>query len=125
MMLVVLRHALGMDQYGIRKGDRSHFVTGGPGQDLQDCLDAVEEGFMRERTDISPDLIGGPGSRLFLVTDKGLEFVIRNNEPKPKVSKAKERYRRWLSFSDCFDNFLQFCYWDAEQQRKHRQLGAC
>lgn len=30
-----------------------------------------------------------------------------------KKQKAKERYKRYLEFSDCFDSFIDFCRWDA------------
>jgi hypothetical protein len=41
-------------------------------------------------------------------------------EPKkqPKVSKAKERYRRYLDVCECFDSFLDFLYWEAEDKRE-------
>lgn len=39
----------------------------------------------------------------------------------PKLSKkkrlSKERYRRYLEFSECFDNFRHFLNWDADPER--------
>lgn len=35
----------------------------------------------------------------------------------PKRNRAKERYQRYLESGDCFDSFLDFCYWDAGQER--------
>lgn len=35
-----------------------------------------------------------------------------------KMTKAQSRYARWLEYGECFDNFLQFCYWDASEERE-------
>lgn len=34
-----------------------------------------------------------------------------------KVSKGRERYLRYLECDACFDTFIDFCRWDAAQQR--------
>lgn len=34
-----------------------------------------------------------------------------------KISKSKQRYQRYLEYGDMFDNFLHFCYWDADKSR--------
>jgi hypothetical protein len=38
-----------------------------------------------------------------------------------KVTRSQRRYQRFLEYGDCFDNFIAFCYWDAEQTRLSRQ----
>ena len=33
--------------------------------------------------------------------------------PVTKLSKAKARYQRYLEYGDCFESFINYCYWDA------------
>lgn len=33
------------------------------------------------------------------------------------ATKAQQRYRRYLEYGDSFQNFLDFCYWDADPER--------
>jgi len=34
------------------------------------------------------------------------------------LTKSQQRYRRFLEYGDCFDSFLDFCYWDSEPERE-------
>ena len=34
----------------------------------------------------------------------------------PVLSRAKERYQRYLDVSECFDSFVHFLRWDAMQK---------
>jgi hypothetical protein len=34
-----------------------------------------------------------------------------------KPSRYAARYQRYLEYGECFSNFLEFCYWDADQER--------
>lgn len=41
-------------------------------------------------------------------------FIIGEPVKHEKISKAKERYQRFLHYSDTFDfTFIEFCYWDS------------
>lgn len=33
-----------------------------------------------------------------------------------RKARSKARYQRYLEYCDCFDSFLDFCYWDAQQR---------
>ena len=78
--------------------------------------------------DHGPQKLAG-GDHYFTMTVRGREVLSEHlaSLPKPppitkRQSRAKERYRRWLDYGDCFRSFLDFCYWDAEKQRE-RRLG--
>ena len=43
--------------------------------------------------------------------------IIGEIKKKPKISKSKQRYQRYLEYGDMFDSFLDYCYWDADQER--------
>ncbi|MGH1542167.1 MAG: hypothetical protein ACRBHB_17195 [Arenicella sp.] len=34
-----------------------------------------------------------------------------------KMTPSQARYQRYLRVSECFDHFMDFCYWDAEQSK--------
>jgi len=34
-----------------------------------------------------------------------------------KMTKSQERGQRWLEYGDCFESFMDFVYWDMEQQK--------
>jgi len=51
-----------------------------------------------------------------------LKALSNNENPLPekiskKKMKSKARYNRYLEFGDCFDTFLDFCYWDSAPDR--------
>lgn len=35
-----------------------------------------------------------------------------------KLTKSQERGQRWLEYGDMFESFMDFVYWDMEQQAK-------
>lgn len=110
-LLHILQHSLGLDEYGQGNQYRNHFVAGG--DDARKCRELVAIGFMQERKDNG--LTGG--SPWFSVTTQGIDAVALESPAPPKVSKSKQRYRRFLEYGDSFDSFLDFCRWDAEPDR--------
>ena len=93
MILPILQHALGRDQYGKCPAHvtRNHYVTG-EGSDLAACREAVAKGLMREHP--ASDISGG--DPIFTVTDAGRSWMMENSPAPPKVSRGKARYLRWL-----------------------------
>lgn len=41
-----------------------------------------------------------------------------------KQTKAQARYKRWPEYGDCFDSFIDFCYWDADPERSWNKGAA-
>ena len=39
--------------------------------------------------------------------------IVGEIKPITKVSKAKQRYQRFLEYGDGFNSFMDFCRWDA------------
>lgn len=125
--LHILQHSIGADeygQYGHAGQYRNHYVAGG--KDVQLCRELVAAGFMMEGK--ASELTGG--SPWFRVTQQGIAYVATNSPkppPPPKMSKrkrvAKERYKRFLEYGDCFDNFRQFLAWDLEPEREWNNRG--
>ena len=112
-LLHILQHSLGLDEYGQGGQYRNHYVAGG--DDVTKCQDLVALGYMREREGMPPSLTGG--SPVFNVTSAGIDAVALESPKPPKVSRSKQRYRRYLEFGDCFESFLDFCRWDAAPDR--------
>jgi hypothetical protein len=110
-LLHILQHTLGVDQYGQGNQYRNHFVAGG--KDVEKCRELVELGFMVERKDNGLT----NGSPWFSVTQSGIDAVALESPKPPKLTKSKQRYRRFLEFGDGFDSFLDFCRWDSEPER--------
>jgi len=57
---------------------------------------------------------------IYSLTEKGMEAAkaaIPESRPKPKLSKSKARYQRYLEYGDMFESFIDFCRWDAEPER--------
>jgi hypothetical protein len=53
----------------------------------------------------------------------GIEYtgqvkMVRKLTRKQRIAKA--RYQRYLDFCDCFDSFIDFCYWDQQQERREK-----
>ena len=44
--------------------------------------------------------------------------IVGEIKPRPKISRAKQRYQRYLEYGDMFDSFINFCYWDSEKERE-------
>jgi hypothetical protein len=114
--LHILQHSLGLDKYGQGNQYRNHFCTGLETDDYDTCQTLVADGLMERR---EPSALTG-GDYCFLVTPKGVDFVALNSPPPPKVTRGQQRYRKYRSMSDCFDSFLDFLYWDRQQQEKER-----
>lgn len=38
-------------------------------------------------------------------------------KPRPKQTRSKERYRRYLEYGDGFGSFIEYCRWDAQPER--------
>lgn len=34
-----------------------------------------------------------------------------------KMTKAQQRYKRFLEYGDSFDSFIEFCRWDSDQEK--------
>jgi hypothetical protein len=111
-LLHILQHSLGLDQYGQGNQYRNHFVAGG--KDVGLCRELVGLGYMVERT--ASSMTGG--DPWFSVTPAGVDAVAFESPRPPKVSKSKQRYRRWLEYGDSFDSFIDFCRWDADPERE-------
>lgn len=103
MILRILQHALGRDQYGkcSRDTSRNHFCAGEGSDDFALCRDAVAKGLMREH---APREISG-GDHIFVVTDAGRSWMLANSPAPPKVSRAKARYLQWLNGAADFVGF--------------------
>lgn len=43
--------------------------------------------------------------------------VIGEIKPKPKISRSKQRYQRYLEYGDMFNSFIDFCYWDGDKEK--------
>lgn len=96
----VLQHSLGLT-YG-RDEYRNHFVTGEGSVDYADCMALVDAGLM-ERRGFSA-LTGGDWC--FTVTEAGKVVA---HDALPKLTKAQERYRRYLDVCDATgETFGQF-----------------
>lgn len=89
--LHILRHSLGLTSG--REMYRNHFVTGEGSDDYAGCMALVDAGLM-ERRGFSA-LTGGDWC--FTVTEAGKRAAI---DSLPKLSRAQERYRRWLDIAD-------------------------
>ena len=44
--------------------------------------------------------------------------IVGTIKMRPKASKSKERYQRYLEYGDGFDSFIDFCRWDADPERE-------
>ena len=118
-LLHILQHSIGVDQYGQGVQYRNHFATGPDGKDYGKCQTLVEMGFMQ---DLGTRAIWGE-MHCFIVTDRGKEAVALHSPAPPKISRGKQRYRRYLEYGDGFDSFLDFCRWDAEQSWQRGEVA--
>lgn len=120
--LDLMQHTLGLNQYGLnnfkeKKSTRNYFVfSGGPCRELDVIKSLVELGLM-----VEGDFKSWVDGTWFYVTDEGKERVFAESPNPPKLSRSKERYRRYLEYGDGFYNFLDFCYWDAQPERSWNQ----
>lgn len=122
--LHILQHALGVNEYGQSSHRpnsddfhgcyRNRFITDPTCPDGLQCQQLVELGHMHDH---GPQRIAG-GMHCYAVTDSGYTAMKEASPNPPKLSRSKERYRRFLR-SDCFDNFRDFlAYEKAERDAK-------
>lgn len=105
--LEIMRHTIGVDQYGRRRHDRNYFITGEGGKDWLACVGLVSAGYMTSRKGNAAT----GGDDIFFATDSGREFVRINKESMPeppKRTKAQSRYEEYRDVSECYDSFAAF-----------------
>jgi len=93
--LKILRHSLGTDWEGDLTWHRNYFDPGG--EDIKICESLLARGLM---TKAKTAFIG---NNLYYVTEAGKQFVRENIIQKPKLSRSKERYRKYLQEDSCLD----------------------
>ena len=98
LLLHVLQHALGRDQYGKRRHSRTddyrnHYCIGPEGDTFDLCRSAVALGLMVEH---APRAISGD-MFTFTVTDAGKAYIDEHSPPAPKLTRGQRRYREWLN----------------------------
>lgn len=94
---------------------RNWFGTGYGCQDSTDFEELVKLGLAGSRK--AADWMGD--EVIYSLTQKGKDYL--DQLPKPKVKKitrSQARYQRYTEWSDCFESFLDFCYWDAKNQKQ-------
>lgn len=101
--LHILQHSLGVDQFGQGEQYRNRFVTGEGSDDHPSCNALVERGLMTVRRNI--EAFGGMD--IFYVSDAGKAAVAEQSPVPPKLSRSKQRYRRYLNS----DSSLSFREW--------------
>ena len=111
--LQILQHSLGLNEFGQGHQYRTHFVTGEGSPDHSDCMANVNAGLMSRH---AGNALSG-GSDIFHVTQAGIDYVALNSPKPPKISRSKQRYERFREYGDCFDNFIDYCRWDASPER--------
>jgi hypothetical protein len=77
--LSILRHTIGADKYGKRRGDRNYFITGPCTTDYPTCVELVERGLMNRTP--GNEITGG--SDVFRLTRAGIEHVRATAEIDP------------------------------------------
>ncbi|RSY83139.1 hypothetical protein DAH66_12785 [Sphingomonas koreensis] len=102
--LHILQHSLGVDQHGEGEQYRNRFVTGEGSVDYPVCVALVVVGLMTRRAGKGPPF---GGMDFFFVTDAGKAFVAEHSPPAPKLSRSKQRYRRYLNA----DSSMPFGEW--------------
>jgi hypothetical protein len=118
-ILHILQHALGRDEYGIQRKNsgvdyRNHYCASEGGESIKLCREAVVQDLMVERK--GSDITGGDS--VFIVTDKGKEYVKTNSKPEPKLTAGQIRYRKWLDITDATGE--KFGAWLKRMSRERR-----
>ena len=90
----ILRHALGFDDFGGRRCERNHFVTGPVGQDHADC-EALVSLLLMSKDERFPNELSG-GSDVFRVTELGESVMRQSFKKKPRLTRGQARYAEWL-----------------------------
>lgn len=88
--LHVLQHALGVDEFGRGEQYRNFFCAGGGDETL--CRELIALGFMKQHatTEWLPYFNCS-------VTDAGKAAVLAESPQPPKLSRAQQRYRRFIA----------------------------
>lgn len=102
-LLHILRHSLGLDEYGRGTFYRNHFVTGEGSKDHADCMQLVTDGFMTVRS--GNELSGGDD--VFRVTEAGKAAVAEHSPAPPKLTRSQKRYQDYLD-ADCSMTFIEY-----------------
>ena len=117
--LQILQHALGVDEYGRfprgwRDFTRNHFCAGGGDETV--CRELVAMGYMRTWTG-ADDRGQVPGYPYFncSVTEEGKAAMRRESPAPPKLSRSKQRYRRYV------DSGAGDCGWTFGEWLKERR----
>ena len=113
--LHILQHTLGLNEYGEGRKYRNHFVTSKGCSDYDSIQILIENGLMVKRCWLFTE------QKCFSVTEKGIDFVENNSPKRPKISKSKARYQRYLEYGDMFDSFRAFLFWDGAPERPWNQ----
>jgi hypothetical protein len=96
--LHILQHALGLDDYGVGRAYRNHYVTNEESDSFALCQAHVEAGRM-ERHGPS-EMYGGGTSYCFVVTETGRQYVAERSQKPPRLTRSQRRYRAYLQ-ADC------------------------
>ena len=106
----ILQHTLGADEYGRRKqfSGRNHFCAGPA--DEPDCRTLVDLGYMKQHMTTE----GLPYFNC-TATEKGINAMLKESDPPPKLTRSQLRYRRWLD-ADCGMKFGEWIKRELEWQ---------
>lgn len=108
----LMQHACGLSN----NEKRNWFGTGSNSRDGIEFEKLVNKGLAIKRS--SPSWSGD--DVIFSLTDKGLAVAAESmppSDPEKKLTKAQARYQRFLEYGDMFETFIDFCRWDAEEER--------
>lgn len=119
--LQILRHSLGVDQFGQGKMYRNHFCAGGSDETI--CRELVALGYMRTWAGAAED--GSIPNFPYYncsVTEEGKAAVLRESPKPPRLTRGQQRYREFLRA----DTGRSFSEWlkDQADWRKEQRMGA-
>jgi hypothetical protein len=100
--LQILQHSLGVNEFGEGTQYRNHFCAGG--KDLEICREMVVHGYMAEHVGIAISA----HEPWFNVTPAGKAAVRQFSQKRPKLSRAKRRYKQYLKCDGIFASFGDF-----------------
>lgn len=114
IQLEILQHALGLDQYGQGEAYRNFFCAGDDDEPI--CRELIALGYMKQHrtTELYPYFNCS-------VSEAGREAVHRESPKPPKLTRAQQRYRRFLNARDAFGDltFREFLKMEAERRNEH------
>lgn len=99
----IIRHSLGVDEYGEGNSNRDHFATDETCKDGIACESLVSLGFMSAIR--NHPMIGG--MTYYQVTANGRRAFFANCPKRPKKTRAQLRYQEWIEA----DSGLRFFEW--------------